>query len=155
VALIGAGGVGRAIGFGLVTLGAEQIRVFDSDAGRARVLADHLGAEPADSVAAAADGADAIVNATPLGMASHPGSAVPAAMMAGRRWSCDAVYTPMRTPFVASAEAAGVPVLGGFELFVHQGIDAFRLFTGLKLDAAGLRKALLATLGLTETDLVR
>ena len=104
---------------------------------------------------AALDGAAGVVNATPMGMVGHPRSPVPAALMEGRRWCFDAVYTPMRTPFVESAEAAGVLVLSGFELFFHQGLDAFRLFTGQRIDAPELRAALLAEHSLTEADLVR
>jgi shikimate dehydrogenase len=155
VALIGAGGVGRAIGHGLIALGAREIRVFDVEATRATALAEQLGAVPTPSVASAVEGADGIVNASPVGMAAHPGSPMPSAMLTGRRWCCDAVYTPMRTPFVTAATAAEVQVLGGFELFMQQGIDAFHLFTGHVVDGVLLRKVLLAKLELAETDLVR
>src|SRR5438067_2099508 len=39
VALIGAGGVGRAVGFALAELGARALNIFDSDAGKANALA--------------------------------------------------------------------------------------------------------------------
>src|SRR5436305_3911653 len=42
VALIGAGGVGRAIGFAMAELGARTLRIVDSDAGKARALAVRL-----------------------------------------------------------------------------------------------------------------
>src|SRR2546423_7215383 len=42
VALIGAGGVGRAIGFALAELGARTLRIVDTDAGKAHALAARL-----------------------------------------------------------------------------------------------------------------
>ena len=38
--------------------------------------------------------------------------------------------------------AAGVDILSGYELFLYQGVHAFELFTGRKVDAAALRHAL-------------
>ncbi len=38
---------------------------------------------------------------------------------------------------------AGLEAMSGYELFFHQGVDAFRLFTGLRVDAAALRRGLL------------
>src|SRR5436305_3920100 len=42
VALIGAGGVGRAIGFAMVEVGARSLGIFDSDAAKAQALATRL-----------------------------------------------------------------------------------------------------------------
>ena len=131
VALVGAGGVGRAIAFALSSLGAAEIRILDSDRDKARALADSVaGAVVASTVEEAAAGADGVVNATPVGMSGLPGSAVPRTCLPGRRWAFEAVYTPVDTLFKREAEAAGLQVLSGYELFFHQGIQAFRLFTG-------------------------
>ena len=32
--------------------------------------------------------------------------------------------------------------MSGYELFFHQGVDAFRIFTGVEVDQAALRQAL-------------
>ena len=42
IALIGAGGVGKAIGVALGEAGAGEIRIFDRDVGKASALADAL-----------------------------------------------------------------------------------------------------------------
>lgn len=149
VAMAGAGGVGKAIAFGLARLGARELRVCDPDRGRAERLASALeAAAPAmmvchsPSIEAAADGADGLVNATPLGMAGHPGTAIPKAAIDGAAWAFDAVYTPVDTAFLRDAAAVGVEIMSGYELFYHQGVDAFRLFTGMAVEAAALRAAL-------------
>jgi len=135
VALIGAGGVGKAIGFALITLGASEIRVVDTDTAKARALALALAraggcADACATAPGALAGADGVVNATPRGMVGHPGSPLPDGALQGRRWAFDAVYTPVETTLKAQAEAAGVAFLSGYELFFQQGIQAYRLFSG-------------------------
>lgn len=149
VAMAGAGGVGKAIGFGLADLGARQLRIFDVDAARSAALraslakaAPGLPVHLAASIEEAAQGADGLINATPFGMTGHPGTAIPRHAISRRGWAFDAVYTPMDTQFLRDAAAAGLAIMSGYELFFHQGVDAFRIFTGRDVDQAALRQAL-------------
>jgi shikimate dehydrogenase len=147
VALVGAGGVGRAIAFALAGLGAAELRLFDKDAARARTLAGALPSQHrvvvAVSTADALAGAEGVVNCTPVGMVGYPGSPIPAALIGPQRWAFDAVYTPVETVFLQTARRAGLQTISGYELFFHQGIEAFRLFTGSTLaDLDGLRRQL-------------
>ena len=149
VALAGAGGVGRAIGFALAELGAGELRLFDCDAQKARAVAEAICArhgvtrvEVCATTAEAAAGADGLVNATPLGMGGIGGCAFPGELIAGRRWAFDAVYTPVDTPFILAVRAADLLAMNGYELFLCQGIDAFRLFTGREIAEDRLRDAL-------------
>lgn len=141
VTLIGAGGVGRAIAFGLVHLDAIELHIVDRDMDKAAALAEAIstleGARPLvtvePDVRKAAWGADGIVNATPVGMVGNDGSPVPEDCLGGAKWAFDAVYTPVETRFKLEAEALGIEFLSGYELFFHQGIDAFEIFSGRKL----------------------
>lgn len=149
VALIGTGGVGKAVAFGLVGLKADLIRCVDLDPDKAQALADSLRAlgsdtrvETATDAIAAARGADGIVNCTPLGMVGIGGTPLPADAMIGATWVFDAVYTPVDTEFLRDATAAGLVVISGYELFFGQGIDAWAIFTGIDLDHAALRDAI-------------
>ncbi len=147
VALVGAGGVGRPIAVGLGELGAEEVRVYDIDAGRAARLAAELSSpqltvRACADLAEALDGAAGIVNATPIGMYRYPGNPVPDALLGRPRWAFDAVYTPRDTEFGIAAAARGAAVISGYELFFWQGVHAFRLFTGLDVDQAALRAEL-------------
>ena len=47
------------------------------------------------------------------------------------------------TQFLRDAEAQGLNCISGYELFFHQGLDAWALFAGLPLDPARLRADLL------------
>jgi shikimate dehydrogenase len=148
VAIAGAGGVGRAIAFGLANLGASEIRLFDADTSKCTALAmafappNRVKVRICTSIEHAANGADGLVNATPLGMYHHPGTAFPPDVFAGQSWVFDAVYTPTDTRFMQDAQHAGLAVLSGYELFFHQGVDAFEIFSGIRVDETQLRAAL-------------
>ena len=149
VCQLGAGGAGRAIGFALAALGAESIRVVDVDSRRADDLATSLrrafpsleaSACAPGELAAAAAGAQGIVNCTPVGMTGHKGTPIPDRLMHGAVWSFDAVYTPVDTRFLAAASAAGLETISGFELFFHQGADGLEIYFGEGVDRALLRR---------------
>jgi shikimate dehydrogenase len=133
VAVIGTGGVGKAIVFALQRLGVLNIRIFDADRARAAQLASLLpakGVVVADSVAAALDGAAGVVNATPVGMLPNKATPVPPSLLHAGLWVADAVYSPLWTPLLLAARAKGARVMTGRELAINQAADGFRLFTG-------------------------
>jgi shikimate dehydrogenase len=149
VAIAGCGGAGKAVGFALASLGAKTIRLFDADQAKTRGLASSLAdfrsgldVVAAASLADACDGATGLVNCTPMGMVGYGGNAFADIPLKGRGWIFDAVYTPLQTPFLTAGEAAGLQILSGYELFLYQGIHAFKLFTGHDVDDRALRRAL-------------
>lgn len=148
--MIGTGGVGRAVAFGLIALGAPALRLADRDRAKAESLAADLrAARPGlavsvhDDPVIGAQGASGLVNCTPLGMVGHPGTPLPKAAMTGADWAFDAVYTPVDTQFLQDAAAAGLTVIPGWELFFFQGVHAWTLFSNLSLRADDLRRDLL------------
>jgi quinate/shikimate dehydrogenase (NAD+) len=145
VALVGAGGVGKAIAFALADLGVAQIRVFDSDAAKVEALTKALGARSeivaADSVDAAVQSAVGLVNATPVGMLPNRNSPVPDNLLHSGLWVADAVYSPLWTPLLTAAKTRGAEVMTGRELAIFQAADAFELFTGLKPSTLEIGKA--------------
>ena len=150
VAVIGAGGAGSAIAFALAQLGAKSMRLFDVNRASAERLARTIAStskeievEVAMLIGDAVKGADGLVNCTPLGMIGHNGTAIPSGLIRSQRWAFDAVYTPVETEFLVNARAAGLSIMSGYELFLYQGINAFRIFTGRDVDPAALRTALL------------
>ncbi len=134
VAVIGAGGVGKAIAFALAKLGIAELRIFDVDRGKADHLARLLGGRGrvvvVDSVEAALREAVGVVNATPVGMLPSRESPVAEALLHGELWVADAVYYPLWTPLLIAARAKRARVMTGRELAIYQAADAFELFTG-------------------------
>jgi shikimate dehydrogenase len=149
VAIAGCGGVGKAVGFALASLGATSIKLFDADHGKARGLQASIedfkrgvAVVAAPSLAEACEDANGVLNCTPLGMVGYGGNAFEGIRIKDHSWIFDAVYTPLETPFQKVGETAGVETLSGYELFLYQGIHAFKLFTGHDVDAGELRRAL-------------
>lgn len=149
VGVAGAGGVGRAVTFGLLTLGASEIRLFDRDAEKAETLARALQEAGTETrVAASASPAEmardttGLINCTQLGMVGYPGSAIPRDLMVGQEWAFDAVYTPIDTAFLLDAAAEGMQIISGYELFFFQGVHAWSIFSDLPLDEDRLRQDL-------------
>jgi shikimate dehydrogenase len=135
VALIGAGGVGKAIAFALANLGVGELAIFDSDQSKAAQLVAQLcGRLPlriAESVEDALPRAVGVINGTPVGMLPDLGSPIPEALLHRDVWVADAVYTPLWTPLLLAAKTKGCEIMTGRELAIHQAADAFELFTGL------------------------
>ncbi|MHC2338454.1 shikimate dehydrogenase [Bradyrhizobium sp. USDA 4454] len=134
IALIGAGGVGKAIAFALAGLGVAELRIVDADAAKAAQLAGQLAdrhAVHAAGVEAAVQGAAGLVNATPVGMLPSRGTPLPDALLHSSMWVADAVYTPLWTPLLTAAKAKGASVLTGRDLAINASADAFKLFTGM------------------------
>lgn len=138
VALAGAGGVARAIGPALATLGAREIRIRDISQDRAKELADLIGdcarVIAPDQWSEAVLGADGLVNATPIGMTYRPGSAFDLDLIGSQAWAFDAVYTPTDTGFLIACARAGLTILTGFEMFRHMALHSFQAYTGVRPD---------------------
>src|SRR5882762_8364676 len=135
VAVIGAGGVGKAIAFALAGLGVTDLRIFDSEQAKASRLAAQLEgrtkASVTDSVEDALRGVVGVVNGSPVGMLPSLGTPVPDTLLHAGLWVADAVYSPLWTPLLTAARAKGATVMTGRELAIYQAADAFELFTGL------------------------
>ena len=139
VAVIGAGGVGKAIAFALADLGVSELRIFDTEHAKAAQLAaliKHQGKMAGttcvgDSVEDALRGVAGVVNGSPVGMLPSLDSSVPDTLLHAGMWVADAVYSPLWTPLLRAAKARGCAVMTGRELAIYQAADAFELFTGV------------------------
>ena len=84
------------------------------------------------NLAASILAADGLVNCTALGMYQTPGSSIDLSLVSKQQWAFDAVYTPLKTEFMAHCQQSGMHCLSGFDLWFFQGLDAFQVFTGIK-----------------------
>jgi len=147
VLMIGSGGVGRAVAFGLARLGTKELRVMDHDVDKSEALAEALKiAVPGMKVTiwtdaeAAARGASGLINCSPVGMIGHSGTPLQSDAMQGANWAFDAVYTPVNTTFLLNAKARGLATISGWELFFFQGLQAWEIFSNLPCDETSLRR---------------
>ncbi len=134
----------------LEKLTASAISVVSKgDPSRASALADALKAvrpglvtSTGSDAAALAAGTGGLVNCTPVGMIGYDGTPLERIAMTGAAWVFDAVYTPLETQFLNDAAQEGLQIIYGYELFIGQGVDAWRIFTGLPVDEHHLREVL-------------
>lgn len=135
VVIAGAGGVARALCAALIQLKAEAIHIWDQTPARAvalaKAFAPNVHALPAENRQTAIRSADGLINATPLGMSAYPGNAYEGQPIGPQDWVFDAVYTPIKTPFIQTAKAKGLSALTGFDLFRFMAIESFGLYAGL------------------------
>lgn len=153
--VLGGGGSGRAVVYALATNGAiVHLLTRRAEQGDevAHQLAEHI---PADSLHLhSVDEAPAlarryrsaiVVNTTPLGMTPNIDRSV---------WQddwpfpeegfvYDLVYNPAMTRLMRQAQAAGLKAVNGMGMLVHQGAEAFYLWTGVRPDLKIMHEALL------------
>jgi shikimate dehydrogenase len=153
VVMLGAGGVGRAVGFILVQRKVASLAITDGIFERASALAENL-VKPIKetsqsskdvkprvtafqwqnlSSAKTLDNCDLIVHCTTIGMkhSSQEGQSplglevIPKDVLV-----YDLVYNPWPTPLLRLAQKAGANILGGLPMLVYQGAASFKLWTG-------------------------
>ena len=145
VLLVGAGGAARAVVVAMRHAGAARVIVANRTRERAAALASLGGGDldlryvPLDvgdaMFRAAASRARVIVQSTSLGMRHGPdegANPVPGDLMHPGQVAFDLVYVPEETPFLRAAAEAGARPVGGLVMLVHQGAEAFRLWTGVQ-----------------------
>lgn len=157
--ILGAGGAARAISYKLAK-NVSEVKILNRTPRRAEELSDYLSslrecrAEISsdglsrDSVSASLEGADILVNTTPLGM--HPEtetSPVDQDLLRPDLLVFDAVYNPPMTRLLREAEASGSRVLNGVSMLVYQGVAAFELWTGREAPEAVMMESVLDALG--------
>ena len=73
-----------------------------------------------------------LIHATPIGMHPREGeSLVPPELMHADLAIMDIVYNPIETKLLTMAKTRGCVTINGLGMFIHQGVEQFRLWTGL------------------------
>ena len=141
VVILGAGGAGSAVAHAALRLGVEKLAIVDREPQRAETLAAQLnsvyGAARAGAqrdIAAALEGADGLIQATPVGMLKQPGMPLPERLLRRELWVSEIVYVPLETELLKAARRIGCATADGGHMNVGQAGRAFELFTGQKAD---------------------
>ena len=145
--VLGAGGASLAVLSALEELNTKHIIVALRDPAKFPQIAARPNVELVpwdDRVSYMDESLDLVLNTTPIGMAGHSPDESPVPTEAWRRvsMSCtafDLVYNPLVTRFLRDASAAGLHLQDGLDFFVAQGLEQFRLWTGLMLPAGAAR----------------
>lgn len=134
--VFGAGGAARAIISALLDAGAPEIRLTNRTRARADALRADFGAkvQVVDWVQSGNILGDAatVVNTTSLGMVGKPEFRVPLDGLNPNAVVNDLVYTPLKTPFLLAAEAAGCTAVDGLGMLLHQAAPGFERWFGVR-----------------------
>lgn len=149
VLVMGAGGAGMAIAYGLNSLGA-RITLTDIDDAKAEKLAARNGYEFCPWNMRHSYVVQILVNATPVGMYPNTEECpIPRESLRGGMLVFDAVYNPEKTFLLRQAQEKGCTVVSGVEMFIGQACLQYKIFTGQKASAALIRELLRNALALT------
>ena len=85
---------------------------------------------------------DIIVNATSIGLKSGDPSPIPNELINKRLFVCDLIYNPPETSLIKYAKASGCKFMNGTGMLLHQGVIAFKIFTGSEAPIEVMRKSL-------------
>ncbi len=129
ICILGRGGAGSALAACARAEGATEVQMF----GRDGTLSEKV---------AAAQQADLVVNATPVGLRPEDPSVLPPEAFHAGQVVLDIIPTQAFPPTAAVAQAAGATAIGGLEFLVAQGAKAFELWTGIPADRTAMHCAL-------------
>jgi len=147
VVIIGAGGGARSIVYILKKKGLEVII-----ANRSPVRGSDLGKLldcpfiPLDELVDVQ--ADILINTTPVGMSPDVDkSPVPEKVLKKGMVVMDIIYNPLKTRLLSVAEERGCLTINGLSMFIHQGAEQFRLWTGIEAPVGVMTRAVEKALG--------
>jgi len=139
--IIGAGGAARAIGFMLRNHGVH-LNISNRSHGRGENLAHALGCRFVPLKKAKGIEADLFIQTTPVGMYPHEDQCIVSRDMLKKGMVVmDIIYNPLETKLLKIARDRGCLTIHGLGMFVHQGAEQFRLWTGLEAPLKAMTQA--------------
>ena len=136
IAVIGAGGGGRAVCHALLQQGAAEIRLVNRTAAKAKAIAEEFGGPiqvlPWEDRHDALAGVSMAVNVTSQGMVGQPALDLRLDKLPDSALAADIIYTPLDSPFLAAARARGNHTVNGLGMLLHQGPPAWKLWFDLE-----------------------
>jgi shikimate dehydrogenase len=134
--VLGAGGAGRAVVYGLVERGIDEIYVVNRTIAKAEELREQFGAsvKPAEwsALPELLAGAQLLANATSLGMDGQGALDLDISSLADGAVVSDIVYVPLKTPLLLAAEARGLVTSNGLDMLLYQAVRGFELWFGVR-----------------------
>lgn len=131
VAVIGAGGAAKAFVYGLTKEGCE-VTIYNRTIEKAKDLAERFNCDyrSLDNQSGIKD-ADIVCNATSVGFVGQDAEMpIGPENLSSNQIVFDAVYSPLKTELLKYAESIGAKIIYGSEMYLHQGFEQIKLYTG-------------------------
>jgi shikimate dehydrogenase len=158
--VIGAGGAARAIVYGLLQRGINQIYVVNRSLERAKELVYDLYSIDFSFVSAGQllqqghneqsksemtaisftdintvlPNSDLLINTTSLGMKGQPPLEIDLSPLPSSAIINDIVYVPQETPLIKQAKERGLKTVGGLDMLLYQAVSGFERWFGVRPD---------------------
>lgn len=144
--IIGAGGTARAAAYGIIKEGGIPV-IVNRTSEKGKMLSTKLNCFFYPLSEAGKIKADCLINTTSVGMNPHKDkSPVNAKALSGYQYVVDVIYNPLMTKLLVDARKQGCKILSGLDMFVHQGAEQLRLWTGMEPPRALMKKVILKRL---------
>lgn len=142
IAIIGAGGAARGAASVVKAAGASDVRIINRTRERAESLAAILGVAGFgfEDKAVALKGVSTLINT------ASGGFGLDGWFAHGASVAMDMVYSPLKTPFLAAAEAASLSIVDGLDMLIGQARPSFEAFFGQPPPDINVRALALAEL---------
>ncbi|NKB18993.1 MAG: shikimate dehydrogenase [Alphaproteobacteria bacterium] len=134
--VIGAGGGGRAVIYGLLQEGAKELRLVNRSQEKAQQIADEYGGPitvyPWEERHALLEGAETVVNVTNQGMVGEAALDINLDKLSPTALAADIIYTPLESPFLAAAAERRNKTVNGLGMLLFQGPSAWKRWFGVE-----------------------
>jgi len=145
-AVLGAGGVARAVVAGLCDRGVS-VTIYNRTLAKSKALAEEFGCQHAAWDDRAKGRHALIVNCTSVGLAPEiDASPMPVGSLGADQAVFDTVYNPLCTRLLRESQAAGCLTMDGVEMFARQAATQFEHWTKRRIPVGFYRQATLAAL---------
>ncbi len=148
--IIGAGGTARAAAYGIMKEGGFPV-IANRTLEKGRTLAGQLNCPFYALSEVGRMKAQCLINTTSVGMYPYDDkSPVKINALSGYKYVMDVIYNPLKTKLLKDAEKQGCRILSGADMFVHQGAEQLRLWTGKEPPRPLMKKVILERLSKIE-----
>ena len=90
---------------------------------------------------------DIIINTTPVGMnESSDELIIPIEEIHANALVCDIIYIPDKTPLLRACESRGLTIYNGLDMFIYQGAESFKIWTGETADIKAMKNKVIEEL---------
>ncbi len=138
ILILGAGGAARPICIKLLNEGAKSITVFNRTIKRAEELKDYVFLRTKKEICINFSNKhyDVVINATSAGLGENKDLPISDfSFVDSKTDAFDLIYNPPETPFLSEMKKAGArKAVNGLGMLIYQGLVAYELFTGEKID---------------------
>ena len=154
IVICGAGGASRAIAFELLNNNINSLTLINRNQDKVKSLSNDLKRNNLNALIKTASlldidkylkNADILIDTTPVGMSPHNDdeSIIKANQLHSDLIVNDIVYNPIETSLIKEAKLAGCKTVSGIKMLLYQGVESFKIWTGINPPLDLMEKTLL------------